>query len=696
MAFTLLANLPARHAFAVRERQFGRGFSSSLFLGAFADLGWLGPVFAVAILGAAVATKKMSATRMGRRVAPLVTPGIIVAVFAAMWLVSVAATEFRLQRGAYPSIGETLQGLRDTSFVRGSMGILLFERYSGPTILAVSLASILLVIHEKTHQALASSRGLVAALSMAGGAAILLAVARISFAGAMPEHSAPPLVGLAAGLFSAQRAKHEPGVRGVLEGAHFDEASVRSGLALYGFDPAAATGLLDGASARCPRRHPLARALAGSIEPKVEPVELVSALTRLSQALFAAPDERLIVWHVALESFRADDVHALHDAAPPEVTPFTNAVYDGARGAAPASVAFPQAFQAGVRTAQAISGALCGLGALPFQLALSRDLVDLPLRCAPDVLHDAGFAARIFYGGDASFEKLGAFARAHHLEVVDQATLPPDLPRGAWRAVTDAALFSAALRGARTGSSLQYNFVLSLSGHTPFDRPEDVSPAILGRIGALVRQRALPSEDDGRRLLTIAYTDDALMGLIENVEHSSDASHSLFIVSADHATADSFLWDRPDERATAAIPLFIYFPRAMLASDDARERVRELNRLAGRTPVSLDDVPSMLLALLAHHPALQRLSEDRRWHTLGGAGTSPFAAVPGSGSLALWGIDALSRVFTVGRAAPFPVVGTEERSVPFSVWEEPLGPVLRDGTAALSSIFASAKGCPPD
>jgi hypothetical protein len=695
MTFTLLANLPARHAFAVRERQFGRGFSSSLFLGALADLAWLGPIFALAILGATVATKKMSATRMGRRGAPLVTPGIIVAVFAAMWLISVGATEFRLQRGAYPSIAETLQGLRDTSFVRGSMGILLFERYSVPSILAVSLASILLVIHEKTHQALASSRGLVAALSMAGGAAILLPVARISFAGALPEHSAPPLVGLAAGLLSAQGAQHERGVRGVLEGAHFDEASVRSGLALYGFDPDAATGLLD-THARCPRRHPLARALAGSIEPKVEPVELVRGLTQLSQVLFAARDERLIVWHVALESFRADDVHALHDAAPPEVTPFTNAVYDGARGAAPATVAFPQAFQAGVRTAQAISAALCGLGALPFQLALSRDLVDLPLRCAPDVLHDAGFAARIFYGGDASFEKVGAFARAHRLEVVDQATLPPDLPRGAWRAVTDAALFSAALRGARAGSTLQYNFVLSLSGHTPFDRPEDVPPTISDRIGALVRRRALPSEEDRRRLLTVAYADDALMGLIENVEHSPDASHSLFIVSADHATADSFLWDRPDERATAAIPLFIYFPHAMLASDDAREKVRELNRVAAGTPVSLDDVPSMLLALLAHHPALQRLSEDRRWHTLGGAGTSPFAAVPGSGSLALWGIDALSRVFTVGRTAPFLVLATEERSVPFSVWEAPLGPVLRDGTAGLSALLAGAKGCPAE
>jgi len=59
----------------------------------------------------------------------------------------------------------------------------------------------------------------------------------------------------------------------------------------------------------------------------------------------------------------------------------------------------------------------------------------------------------------------------------------------------------------------------------------------------------------------------------------------------------------------------------------------------------------------------------------------------------VWGIDASSRVFAVGRASPFAVLATDERSVPFSVWNDPLGPILRDATAALSAILAGTRAC---
>jgi hypothetical protein len=169
-----------------------------------------------------------------------------------------------------------------------------------------------------------------------------------------------------------------------------------------------------------------------------------------------------------LESFRADDIHALHAAAlshcavrlPPRPSE------DQSRGASPSScLSIPP-------TAHAVP-VFGGLGALPFQLALSRDLVDLPLRCAPDVLRDAGFETRLYYGGSVSFDHLGEFAAHHGLAVSDLSSLPPDLPKGAFRAVTDRALFGVALRDSAQVGPFAYRFVLTLSGHTPFDIPEE-------------------------------------------------------------------------------------------------------------------------------------------------------------------------------------------------------------------------------
>jgi hypothetical protein len=669
-----LANLPGRWALAVREHQFGKSFPAALAAGVLADLAWLGPVFALVLVGASAL-----ASRANPRRAWLAGASSIVLVSASMWLVSVGATEFLLQRGAYPSLGEALEGLGDPTFVRGSIGILLFERYSTPTIAVAALTAVLLVARERTRPASVSWGPLVAYASLAAVAAVLLFGMRASF-----EPSVPPLVRFVTGVFESP-SKRANGIRGVLESTRFDEAEIRRGLASYGFDPNAAPKLAAPRTTPC-ERSPIARPLPDSDHE----TELVRALLDLSASLFQGTEE-LVVWHVVLESFRADDVHALHRQAPPTITPFTNAMYDPPTPDFTA-IGFPHTYQAGVRTAQAMSAIVCGLGALPFQLALSRDLSDLPLRCAPDVLRDAGFATRLFYGSDATFENLGRFAAAHGMDVIDQKKLPPDLPRGAWRAVTDDALMTESFRASENGPPLQYNLVLTLSGHSPFDLPEDAPPSLVARADELVNGRTVQAEDR-RRLVTMAYADHALHELFDKVYASGRADHSILLVSADHATADTLLWGGgSDARAGAAVPMFLYVPSAMLAAAGTSAKWAALRRLAARTPVSLDDVPTMLLALLARHGSMQRLADDRRWHTMGGASTSTWAT-PISSSSTVWGIDASSHVFTVGGTTPFPVLTTEERSIPFSVWNEPLGPVLRDATAALSAILTSARTC---
>jgi hypothetical protein len=637
-------------------------------VGLLADLAWLGPLYALALLGAAALARRTSERR-----AWVLGAGTILLVSASMWLVSVGATEFRLQRGAYPSFAEAFEGLRDPTFVRGSIGILFFERYSSTSIVAAAVTAILIVVHERTRSPSFSWRALGAFAAVGVATAGLLFAVRAS-----SEPPVPPMIRLVADVFVSAPTRHESGLRSVLESTRFDEKEVASGLGRYGLDPEAARKLLGPAVGPC-RQHPLSRPLPGSRDGLEEGSELARALVDVSEALFHEADEPLVVWHVALESFRADDVHALHTAAPQAIAPFVNGVYEGADG--DVTIAFPRAYQAGVRTAQAISALVCGFGALPFQLALARDLPDVPLRCTPDVLHDAGFATRLYYGSDASFENMRGFAEAHGMEVTDQPTLPKDLPRGAWRAATDAALFAAAARASRAGPALQYNFLLTMSGHSPFDLPDDVPPGLVARIDEVLRGHPTAKAEDRRRLATMAYTDETLGKTIAAAASAPETSRSVFVVTADHATSDPFLWDPPRPEAQAAVPMFVRLPNVMLTAQ-AREKVRALKLVAARTPVSLDDVPSMLLALLSRHPALRNLPKDRRWHT-----------VPESP--AAWGIDASSRVFTVGHAPPFSFVPTTERSVPYSVWNEPLGPILRDATAALSAILVGTRSCAP-
>jgi hypothetical protein len=58
----------------------------------------------------------------------------------------------------------------------------------------------------------------------------------------------------------------------------------------------------------------------------------------------------------------------------------------------------------------------------------------------------------------------------------------------------------------------------------------------------------------------------------------------------------------------------------------------------------------------------------------------------------VWGIDTLSRVFLVRRDAIDQLFDTGERSVAFSVWNEPLGPILQDVTGALDAMLRRSPG----
>lgn len=339
----------------------------------------------------------------------------------------------------------------------------------------------------------------------------------------------------------------------------------------------------------------------------------------------AAKTPKPIIFHVSLESMRADDIHSLNPHAPKELTPFLNEIYDNPRRFA----AFRHAHQSGVRTSQALGAMMCGIGALPFNLSATRDLGVLPLRCLPDVLVDAGFQARAFYGHEFVFDDMSTFLRAHHVTMFGRDSFTTNAPRGVWGAVSDAAVYDSALKAAEGDDGAQYNFILTLSHHAPYTAPADFAPAHRTEIESLCRVRSLHG-DNCARLKTMRYADEALRRFVKRVSESNIADRAIVVVSGDHTVHQWAPWNGEPEpaRAITQIPLFIWWssPNAEVPDDLARR--------AALQAVSNADLPLMILSLMDRQ-SFASLREDQRWHTIGG------------GAPVVRGIDAHGNLFYV-------------------------------------------------
>jgi hypothetical protein len=286
--------------------------------------------------------------------------------------------------------------------------------------------------------------------------------------------------------------------------------------------------------------------------------------------------------------------------------------------------------------------------------------------------------------------------------MTQRSDFPSGAPRGVWKSVTDRAVYDRALDDAERDPGSQFNFILTMTSHLPFDRPEDLPPAIEERVtGALSRSSIRVGHDDAARLLTFAYADWALERFLARLEASPLAAQSLVVISADHSTADELIWPSgPSVRALSAIPLLVYVPRAFLsASADpgaASRQIAALNALAQGAPVSSNDVPTMLLALLSSSAPIAGHAPSWRWHSMGGMATSPHYTLPGRPASRLWGIDAQSRIFSVDAPTLSPTALAEPYP-PFSDFAqiERLGDVSASVAAFLGSYLRGyASRCP--
>ncbi len=633
--------LPGRAVLSLDQGSGGHGRWLYLGGGLLTDVALLGPIVALFLLFLVWAADRRLVFNAGC--------AVLLVLLGLSWLAHNGAMEFRLQRGIFPGPLDAREGLVHKDFVLGELPVLLGGRFLSANLVAVPLLGALFLWTRRRVLAMARRRahrpgllvglglGLFAGLSLGAGRANALCI-NLHNPGAISSPARTLLSGwLSPGSYDGSPVD----VRRLVAGAPAAPGDIAEGARNTGFEPEVAGRVMASEAGADCSRHPLSRPLGQG------GTELLEAARAVSRELFRGRTEPPVVFHVSLESVRADDIHSIRPAAALEVAPFLSEVYGGVASA----VAFRHAHQSGIRTAQALSGVLCGVGVLPFHLALGRDLGNVPLRCLPDVLADAGFRTRAFYGHELVFDDMGTFLHFHGVGTHERRDFSPSAPRGVWSGVSDASVYKAAADAAAGERGAQYNFVLTLSHHTPYASPSDLEPAQRVAIDEVCRRHDLSGQNCDR-LRTLRYADDSLRRFVARVDASPEASRTIVVFAADHTTHEWEPWepthDRPE--AITQVPLVIWVPLAFqrAASDPALFAAAwsRLGAAAASLSISNSDLPTLLLGLLEESAELRALPPEARWHTLGSQATSlSFRSPTGQGTV--FGIDAHAQLFDV-------------------------------------------------
>ncbi|MFT3713413.1 MAG: sulfatase-like hydrolase/transferase [Archangium sp.] len=638
-----LALLPSRMAVAMRVRggslfeRVTRALAGTVL--DFSHASWLVALSVVLVVTLLLVAPRTRAFATGFASVLAALPWCVV-----LYLVTVTEQEVKAERGAFSTLREMLNAAAEPSFVEGAPGFIRYQRILIPALVCGSAFVVVLVLRWRARRspAVESRRawtfGLVAALLVgvvsARAAVRVLDVASTSRLG--PSGVGDPLDSVLESAVDSLAGRAPPGPLELLADWKPSQEMVVLGTSRLGW-PARGVS--------CP--HPYARPLDRGAAPAEK---LLQSFDRLSQRLFADGDGRVLVLQLSLEGFRADDLQALNARAAPTLAPFINGL---AKRPHPGVLISRGTYQAGVRTAQGLAAMTCGLGTLPWNLSLIRDLDaqgKLPLRCAGDVLAASGFTGTFFYGSDADYDQMGPFLLRHGMKrVVAEKDFPESAPRGAWGGVTDFALFDEAVKqlGAGVKDAPQYALLMSLSNHSPFTVPQDLPDDVRARAAALIGASGnVASADDLRRLITFSYTDAAVERLFAALERDGLAERTVVLLMADHSTGDTYVWgaddfDHETDAAKTQVPFLIVVPQAWVTRAAAQDALEDVQRALDAEVLSQNDVPTVLLALLSAHPGVVALPASERWHTLGGQRTSSWfdSGVEGAALMGVNGVD---------------------------------------------------------
>ncbi len=672
-----LAGAPSRLALAEHRAQYGQRPVELLLTGLTVDV--RDGLYLTWLLGLTLLLLRSGWWLAGRRRRPaapelhawaessLLTAGVLGALLlSVLW---VAPTEFMIERGLYPTRLDLPVGATGGGYFKSALGTYGLERFRWRLLLTLptlGLVGLGLVRLSRRHGARSGGGG----LRLAGvfvGCVVVVGLCHVLHRQSPRwctsiknwREVSSPLVTFVGNLGETQQ-NVRLGLIGALASAPLEATTRPQGPTLLGFPPppVAPPPAAPGGAVCLP--HPLARRLDERSDTALE-----RRFTELSEALFEGQRRPLRLWHVLLESFRADDLHVLQPLAPAALTPRMTALYEE-RAAQGQVIAARQLYQAGARTSHALAAVSCGLGTLPLGLSAARDLGLLSLRCLPDVLVDAGFSARFVYGSDPAFDNMLTFLRHHGVrQLLTEHDFIEPVPHQGWAVPDDRVLQQAVSTASSPRARPEYQLLMTLSHHHPFPLPEDYPPELEAQVERATASSATPlTRDDRARLRTLAYADWAFGRFIDAIEQSPDAEGSVIVAHGDHSTADRLLWRAADAplaeperlRALGQIPWVIVLPSATVAAaaqpDRVRSAVRALNELLSTLVLSENDLPALLLELLRHSRELRALRPEQRWHTLGGQRTSPHYQPPAWGSDTVYGFNASSELYLVGPSGP--------------------------------------------
>lgn len=685
IAVETLAVLPGRIALGRDQEQYGRSPAEFIVAGTLRDLSDvalpIGIVVALTLAGAMLLRRRTTDSTLRATVLRLLTLTLS-AVGVLVWFTSAAAAEFKIQRGVDATWFDVELASRSSQVMWGSLGFLFLRRHWLPAALAFTAACALLFHVRKRARRWAMSQRVLVLVGFGATTAASFGVALVPldphvriFRTITDRHIVgEPFVNLFAHLGRSQQ-NVQLGMKGLITQARFPAMTER-GEPMLGV-PTASPAL------DC-NVHPMARAFpVAGVEPAYggggyrsldpEALHVLELFDQLSRELHAplptasaasssavGPERSLDVWQVMLESFRADDVHAIFPTAPREVAPFINGLYESAARAEGSVIAVQRMWQAGARTSQGFSSYLCGLGMLPYGLSITRDFGPIPVRCLPDVLSDAKIDSAFFFGGNPSFDEMDTFLRRHGVrQVIGRLQQPLSSPTGEG-GVSDRALVAHAAEHITNNSDHasfgRYNLVMLGSNHIPYRRPDDLPDEIDERVNALQQtEEFIGTPDDATRLRTFAYSDLAVSELIQK-HLASSLSRSIFVVGADHATGDPFAWKSDNRNLLAShalIPFAIVLPEPLIEASARPETIRNIVREIhaslneAQHPWSQNDVPLFVLSLLMHAPGTKAIPAEWRWHTLGGERTSPYFRLPAQATpgAKIMGINSVSELY---------------------------------------------------
>ncbi len=625
----------------------------------------LTPMVALLALGLPLVLRPLRGARWQQLSGPLLT----LPLGFGLWVLTVVVQEVKSERGSFPTMFDLAEGGSNAAFVEGSVGFLKYARIWQPAVVGVVLLGAAMVWLRRRHDRRVLpwkpwAAGLASGLFLATVVALAGAKAQASVNRFSPAALGDPLTGLVESSFDLLRHQGPATPRELVLTAELPPKLAATGAQLVGWPPS------KGGCSPHPYRRPL--------DPEDEPVTpdprgraLLEALERLSSLLVSGSDAPLALFQLSLEGFRADDVHALNQAASPLIAPFTSRLYEART---PGVLVSTKMYQAGVRTVHGLGAVMCGVGTLPYNLGFIRDLYPLEVRCVSDVLADAGFKHSFYYGSDASFDQMRTYLEGHGFSRIrSQDEMPKTLPKGTWDGLTDFAVFDQAVddmaQALKESNEPQFSFVMSLSNHSPFTPPEDLPEEVSARVDRALKESVNRGDsDDRRRLIAYSYTDAALERLFTRLDAANLSERAIVFLAADHSTGHSFIWgptDPESDAAKAQIPFAIVIPPAFLERVGNRKAVEaalaRVQALIEEAPLSQNDVPAMMLALLRSYPPLKALPKVARWHTLGGQITSPYFRPGGEASSYVIGINGVSEFYALDRAGAR--VGTYEDSV---------------------------------